>query len=609
MLNINVHKYIIERMKASETSTNKAGSGKKPRFIPLSRKTFIITLLLILLISLANAGFLSLQTSLLISRDTQHDVSDLARAEAHLLNTKAVRDKAKQILDIYNGLTEEQRGDGWDEAYLKRFDPVMDDDFDEIRHIMHTSGTSDDLVSVCIAALDPESGRTVFLIDCDSNEDSFLPPGCFLSYPAEDLHALASGEEPSNLESLFGYNVPLRTIWTDSRSDPYCTGAATLCDYGRYQIVVMVDKSVKPVVTLFRRAHRISAVFLIIISLLAAAVATYLLRRTILRPINQMAAAAASYSEARQVSPQHPQRLEKHFEKLDIRSRDEIGNLSMTMKEMERDISDYVSDLTRITAENERINTELDLARRIQIETLPNDFPAYPNNPEFDLYASTDPAKVVGGDFYDYFLIDNDHLVLEIADVAGKGIPAALFMMSSRIILANTSLVEQSPSQILESANNIICSNNPEEMFVTVWLGILELSTGRIRAASAGHEYPVVIRSGGGPGESGTAPGSAEFIKEKPGFVIGGMEGVKYRDYEIQLNKNDRLFLYTDGVPEATDANKEMFGLDRMLSVLDEDPEADAHRTLLNVRHAVDEFVGEAEQFDDLTMLCLKYCG
>ncbi|MBQ1850455.1 MAG: serine/threonine-protein phosphatase, partial [Lachnospiraceae bacterium] len=175
----------------------------------------------------------------------------------------------------------------------------------------------------------------------------------------------------------------------------------------------------------------------------------------------------------------------------------------------------------------------------------------------------------------------------------------ALFMMASKIILANNAMIGKSPAQILTDTNAAICSNNREEMFVTVWLGILELTTGKLTAANAGHEYPVLKKS----------DGTFELYKDKHGFVIGGMDGVRYKEYELTLEPGSKLFLYTDGVPEATAADDEQFGTERMVNALNLDPSAAPEQILKNVRKAVDEFVKEAEQFDDLTMLCLEYNG
>ena len=242
--------------------------------------------------------------------------------------------------------------------------------------------------------------------------------------------------------------------------------------------------------------------------------------------------------------------------------------------------------------------TELNMATDIQKSMLPSVFPAFPEKEEFDLYASMDPAKEVGGDFYDFFMIDDDHLGVVIADVSGKGVPAALFMMISKAIVQNNAMLGISPAEVLKRTNDSLCSQNKMEMFVTAWIGILELSTGKMKCASAGHEYPAIFHDG-----------KYKLLKDKHGLVLGGMEGAKYTDYEILLDKGDRIFTYTDGVPEATNTDNALFGTDRMIDALNSNIEAGPEEALRTVRASVDKFVGLAEQFDDLTMLCLEYRG
>ena len=246
----------------------------------------------------------------------------------------------------------------------------------------------------------------------------------------------------------------------------------------------------------------------------------------------------------------------------------------------------------------EATQTELNMATEIQASMLPSIFPAFPNREEFDLYASMDPAREVGGDFYDFFMIDNDHLGIVIADVSGKGVPAALFMMISKTVVQNFAMIGLGAAEPLNKANESLCAQNKMEMFVTAWIGILEISTGKITCASAGHEYPAIYHDG-----------KFKLFKDKHGLVLGFMEGARYREYEIQLEKGDKIFVYTDGVPEATNANTELFGTDRMIDALNTNTDADPKEVLRLVRTSVDDFVGVAEQFDDLTMLCLEYKG
>ena len=287
-------------------------------------------------------------------------------------------------------------------------------------------------------------------------------------------------------------------------------------------------------------------------------------------------------------------------EKLENISRfKELSGLADSINTMETDMIKYINNLTAVTAEKQRIGTELALASTIQENSIPNDFPAFPGRTDFDIYASMDPAKEVGGDFYNFFLIDDDHLALVIGDVSGKGIPASLFMMVSNILISDRTKMGGTPGEILTFVNAELCAHNKADMFVTVWMGILELSTGRLTAANAGHEYPAVKH----------ADGDFELFKDKHGFVIAGMDGVQYKEYELQLEPGSKLFVYTDGVPEAADPNEELYGTARMLEALINTQDETPENILKNVRASVDAFVRDAEQFDDLTMLCLEFKG
>ena len=329
--------------------------------------------------------------------------------------------------------------------------------------------------------------------------------------------------------------------------------------------------------------------FTALVVVLVSVFSLFYLRNKFLKPINKVSAEASRF--AKENTKGEGLGLISNYR--------ELSELAESIDTMETDMVNYMENLTAVTAEKQRISTELSLATRIQTAMLPHVFPPFPDRTEFDIYASMNPAKEVGGDFYDFFLIDDNHLGMVMADVSGKGVPAALFMMASKIILQSCAMLGGSPAEILTKTNEAICSNNQEEMFVTVWLGILEISTGKLTAANAGHEYPVIRNAGG----------RFELFKDKHGFVIGGMSGAKYREYEIQMEPGSKLFLYTDGVPEATDADKNMFGTERMVDALNTEPEASPEEILKNVRSAVDGFVKEAEQFDDLTMLCIEYRG
>ena len=338
------------------------------------------------------------------------------------------------------------------------------------------------------------------------------------------------------------------------------------------------------------------AVLMLALTALFVAVMILASTKFIASPIRQLSAAAKKLVEEEEAKEASGTEI---FKQLTIRSQDEIGELYDSLSQMEEDINTYIREMLAMASENERISAELGLANRIQTGMIPHIFPPFPGRSEFKIFASMNPAKEVGGDFYDFFLIDDDHLGLVIADVSGKGVPAALFMMASKIILKSTALLGKSAGEVLTQTNQTICSNNQEEMFVTVWFGILEISTGKLTAANAGHEYPAIKHP----------DGSFELFRDKHGFVIGGMEGLQYKEYELQLEPGAKIFVYTDGVPEATDKKGEMFGTDRMIDALNKNADAAPEKLLKNVRKTVDGFVKDAEQFDDLTMLCMEYLG
>ncbi len=283
----------------------------------------------------------------------------------------------------------------------------------------------------------------------------------------------------------------------------------------------------------------------------------------------------------------------------EIKTDNEIQTLAENFSFMASEIDEYVKQIRDVTSEKERIGAELDMAANIQSSQLPRSFPAFPDRNEFDIFASMKPAKEVGGDFYDFFLIDEDHLEIIIADVSGKRVPAALFMMASKILIEDYSVYHKQPSLILEDVNKRICENNSDDMFVTVWLGILEISTGRLTCSNAGHEYPVIKK----------VNKSFEIINDKHDLFIGTIPGIKYHDYEIQLEPGDMLFLYTDGVPEATRADLELFGKDRMVRALNESRDGTLKELFTDMKKAVDDFIGGAPQFGDLTMLAVRYLG
>ncbi len=289
-------------------------------------------------------------------------------------------------------------------------------------------------------------------------------------------------------------------------------------------------------------------------------------------------------------------------QKIPVETGGEIGMLVNRFNEMQDNLKEYLENIRQITAEKERIGAELSVAAQIQADMLPRKFPAFPDRKEFTIYAAMDPAKEVGGDFYDFFFTDNDHLAMVMADVSGKGVPAALFMAISKALIKSNAQqlgADASPSKVLYEVNNQLCEGNDAELFVTIWLAIIDLTTGRGVAANAGHEHPALRRKGG----------NYELIVYRHSPIAAAMEGIQFKEHEFRMNPGDSLYVYTDGVTEATDANDKLYGTERMVKALNKDPNADAQTVLKNVREDIDSFVKDAPQFDDLTMMCFQYFG
>ena len=498
------------------------------------------------------------------------------------------RGLADEVMQVYHGLTPEQRQTVGTQEYRAHFSAIDTGEgsaYSVLTNMLKIFLDTEEIDDVYLAMYDRETSALVYIVD----------PSAAEPMQAGDWEAVSEKEAIQFLD--WDGEGLLYHIGKTEKYGWLCTTGVPIrsLDDGSVRLFVLADISLASLLRGVRGYSLQVAAGVLAVSLLIAWITTRRIRRTLVTPVNAIADAAAAYAQDKRAGAA----VTDHFARLPIHTQDEVENLSQVMADMERDLAAHEEQLTRITAEKERIGTELRMASAIQAAMLPHIFPPFPERREFDLYASMDPAKEVGGDFYDFFLIDSDHLCLVMADVSGKGVPAALFMMISKVILQSCAMLGRSAGEILTKTNEAICSNNQTQMFVTVWLGILEISTGKITCANAGHEYPAIKR----------ADGDYALYKDRHGFVIGGMAGMKYKEYELQLNPGDKLFVYTDGVPEATNARKELFGTDRMLAALNAMRSAAPTDTLKGVRRAVDAFVQDAEQFDDLTMLCLEYKG
>ncbi len=330
------------------------------------------------------------------------------------------------------------------------------------------------------------------------------------------------------------------------------------------------------------------ALTLIAITLISVIITLVIISKTIVRPVKQLSVAAGDYISNDENSIK--------FSSIYIHNSDEIGDLSNAMKKMESDINDYIDNITLITAEKERVGAELNIASKMQTDMLPKNFP---ERRDIDIFATMTPAKEMGGDFYDFFMIDDDHMALVMADVSGKGIPAAMFMIIAKTLIKIRTTAPGTPAQALWDINNKLCEDNPSGLFVTAWFGILTLSSGKLICSNAGHEYPALMHK----------YGNYELLENDNMPPLAAMEDLEYEDEEIQLLPGDRLFLYTDGVPEAKAPDGSRFGTDKMIEILNSKKDCTPEELLTEMKKKVDEFTGDSDPFDDVTMMSVIWHG
>lgn len=392
-------------------------------------------------------------------------------------------------------------------------------------------------------------------------------------YIADVYLVESEGARPDNYfysESQFGYNTTALAPLYDSSGNIVALVGVELSMQGLQD---MLNDYMYDVFTITP-----------LVILLLLALFMFFIRKSVIKPLDSITQASDDFMQTKLVSEE---------KLMSVNTGDELQVLARAIAKMQTDTLNYLDEIKLVTGERERIGAELDVAKHIQADMLPTVFPKEPEIPFVKIFASMTPAKEVGGDFYDFFDIDGDHIGLVMADVSGKGIPAALFMVIAKTLIKNAAQSGISPKEVFEKVNNELCENNAEEMFVTCWLGILNTKSGKLQAVSAGHEYPVIKRKAG----------EFEIFKDVHGFVMGGMENMRYRQYDIQLNEGDTIFLYTDGVPEATNIQNELYGMERMVKKLNQCKESYPKEQIEAVLADVMEFTGEAEQFDDVTML------
>ena len=528
---------------------------------------------------------LSLYTIAVARQDISTAFNLSRNAAAILAETADTEPLSREVMNRYRALTDEERADPSSEAYKAHFSDLTErEDYKIILSVLYDFRESSDVYDIYLAMYDSKSDAMVYIADPDPQNP--YEPGAWESVKHEGIEKFLGWDGKG---MLYDIGKPEKYGWM-------CTsGVPVKASSGEVTGFILADITLENVVSGIGRFVLQYTIGLLLVIILFSILLLRRMNNTVVKPINAITEASRSYAADKKAGVQNTE----YFASLNIHTGDEIEDLAVTVRDMESDLQDYEKNLTKITAEKQRIHTELSLANKIQADMLPNIFPAFPERDEFDIFASMTPAKEVGGDFYNFFFIDQDHLAMVIADVSGKGIPAAMFMVMAKGIIETQSMSGNSPAQILTDVNKMICAKNREKLFVTVWLGILDLRSGELIASNAGHEYPIIK----------DPDSDFEILKDKHGFVIGGFARMKYHDYMLQMQPGSKLFLYTDGVAEATDANEELFGLDRTVTALNKAKDKSPQQILETVDADVRDFVGGAEQFDDLTMMCIEYYG
>ena len=548
----------------------------------LKAKSTIFVLLIALVLSIT-AIYISYQVYA-STMDNRYRTSamDLAKTAASLVDAEKVERYADDLMAIYSqNPMQEPQTEQEVEAYYAQFEGVADEYYSVLYETLDSiKKNNGDVMYLYLFVLDPNTHTGIYLIDIDDSEYA-CPMGTWDTIYEENY---AVFDDPT---------VGFPAYISNSDYGWLCSAGAPV--YGTDGSVIayaMIDVSMDEVMADRNEFLGNIMLIMVIATVVLVLLFMWIINRLVVKPINSLAAAASSF-----VSDQKSEGEASAISQLNIRTADEIQNLSESIKRMELDINQYIDDLESVTAEKERIGAELDIAKHIQASMLPCIFPAFPDRQEIDIYATMEPAKEVGGDFYDFFMVDDRHLAIVMADVSGKGVPAALFMVIGKTLIKDHTTPGRDLGKVFTAVNQLLCESNSEELFITAFEGVLDLVTGEFVYVNAGHEMPFICK----------ADGDFEPYKIRAAFVLAGMEGMKYRAGSMMLEPGDKIFQYTDGVTEATNVNNELYGMERLGTILNKVKNGTPHDILPAVKKDIDEFVGEAPQFDDITMLCLEY--
>ncbi|MCR5510429.1 MAG: PP2C family protein-serine/threonine phosphatase [Lachnospiraceae bacterium] len=535
----------------------------------------------------------SLATFLHMEREIGGNVEGdfiLGRIMAKSLDQELVTSIYVKGREIYDSIPEDIRSDTMNPEYLNRFNELEDDDYIKLRKLLQDLVVESDVKWIDLRIMDEETGRTIFLLDTEDRTDQKYSAG-YWQETATLVHTFGEAEITSGKADYFPM-VAEMIGRTEEALRVFCAYAPFYAPDGSIIGYIGVGEVLGSYTDDLARFRIIYVGIMILFVILIEIFATIIIHYLIVRPIRKLTAAAQNYNRMEDKS------TNLHiFDGTRIKTHDEIRFLAGSMSDLERDISRYITDLTTVTAEKERVSAELDVGARIQRSMLPESLEGYTLDRDFEISSFIKPAKEVGGDYYDYFVIDDDHIGLVIADVSGKGVPAALFMVIVKTLIKNAGLEGISPVCVVEKVNRQLCENNSETMFASVWYGVYTVSAHRIEYVNAGHENPFVYRAD---------TGRFEMIEEDHDPVLGFDTEITFTERVMELHPGDKFLQYTDGIPEGTRADEVLYGTDRMRDHLNSVRDRSGVELLTSLKDDVESFVEGAPQFDDMTMLLLE---
>ncbi|MDO5408543.1 MAG: PP2C family protein-serine/threonine phosphatase [Eubacteriales bacterium] len=551
----------------------------------LKQKVGLLTIMVAFLLSVATAVSSYCVYSRTVDQYYRDRAMNIARTAAVVVDPQQVREYRDQVMEIYRRDPMPEWSDPVQkQQYLAQYAGIRDEAYEALLETLEELRIANQAVSLYIIYPDRDSMSGIYLADPDTSE-SACPMGTW------------NVIEKQNYEAMDHIQDGFPAYISNTEYGWLCSAAAAILDQdGSVVALATVDLSMDEIMQENHRFLVLLCVFLAGVSSILALLLMQVTNRILVAPINRVITAAGSYVDDRRRKENGENDRKTAIEQLEIHTGDEIEQLAGSIRQMERDVSQYIDNLAAVTSEKERIGAELNIATQIQASMLPRIFPPFPERKDINIYATMDPAKEVGGDFYDFFLTDQYHLGMVIADVSGKGVPAALVMVIAKTLIKDHACSQAEPDEVFNWVNQQLCESNEAGLFVTAWMGILDLRTGHLDYVNAGHNPPVLTG----------ADGTFGYLKQKPGLVLAGMDEYRYQKASMDLQKGDRLFLYTDGVTEAMNQDDQLYGETRLLNWLNGHPGLELQETLHGLRKDITEFAEGAEQYDDITMLIFE---